>query len=691
MSKFLDAALEYAARGWAVFPLAEGQKVPAVKGGFKVATTDPEQIKAAWGHRPNFNIGIATGEVSGGLIVIDIDVDPDKGEDGMERLRTWEITNGDLPETVCAETGRGGMHLLFKSDQPIGCSVNADYGIDIRGDGGYIVAPPSVHPNGRPYAWDNDPEDYEVAEADANTLAFIRSVQPNGGLKKKFELPNEIHGGERNDTLMRYACSMQSQGIDDALILASLEAANRLKCKPPLADSEIEGIVRSVCERYDKGDPKRRGDAAARKTVALMLNSRGGVIQSIENCGRAINGDPALAGRFYYDVRAYTRMVSPPVPWDVGGAKDRPISDADYCGLAAYMEREYGLMSKQKAIDAVVNVSMQNQRNPVAEWLDGLKWDGVPRVDTLLTVYLGAEPCDYNAAVMRLFMQGAVARAYEPGTKFDYMPVLIGRQGLGKSMFLRRLAHETAWYNDNLNTIEGDAAAEKLRGMWILEMAELLATKRQKDVEGIKAFITSTVDTIRPKYARETEQRPRACVFCGTTNDSAFLTDTTGNRRFLPVECGAVEPLAGLFDEGVDAEFGQAWAEAVHVYKTERPPLVLDGRLQGYALRKQEEYTEEDVRVGLVLEYMDGKLLASADPKCVRVCVQEIVEALPDMYSKQAGPALTNAMHKLVQTYAEGWVKYPNAGNKARCGTYGVQRCYVPTEAAVIAAQQRQK
>ena len=88
---------------------------------------------------------------------------------------------------------------------------------------------------------------------------------------------------------------------------------------------------------------------------------------------------------------------------------------------------------------------------------------------------------------------------------------------------------------------------------------------------------------------------------------------------------------------------------------------------------------------------MDGKLLAAADPTGVRVCVQEIVEALPDMYSKQAGPALTNAMHKLVQAYAEGWVKYPNAGGKARCGVYGVQRCYVPTEAAVIAARQRQE
>ena len=680
MSELGDAALDYVSRGWAVFPLVEGQKTPACENGFKDATTDPEQVEMAWSVRPMMNVGIATGDASGGLVVLDFDVDPDKGEDGIATLRAWEIAHGELPETVQAVTGRGGLHMFYRTREHIGCSINSDAGVDVRGNGGYVVAPPSIHPNGTPYAWENDPDDYEVAEADGNVLAFIRSIQPER-TGRRFELPKEIKGGSRNDTLMRYACSMQARGDDDVLILSALEAANKLKCKPPLPSAEVEAIVKSITERYGKGEAKT---LEARPRVTFMLSKNGGPQQTIENCTRALAADPSLAGRFFYDVRSFTKMVTLPLPWD-DGAGMRPIGDADYCGLAAYLEREHGLYSKQKAIDAVVNVSMQNKRNPVAEWLDSLKWDGEPRVDTLLPCFLGCDPSDYNTAVMRLLMQGAVARAYEPGAKFDYMPVLIGAQGIGKSMFLRRLGHESAWYCDNFNTVDGDAAAEKLRGMWICEMAELLATKKQRDVESIKAFLTSTVDTIRPKYARETEQRPRACVFCGTTNDAAFLTDTTGNRRFLPVECGKFDAPMSLFADGVDDYFSQVWAEAVHVYKRDRPPLVLDARLQSYALEKQDEYTEDDPRVGMIQAYLDDRLSnerdkAGFDPMDVRVCVQELVEhALGDAYARQANSRfLINEVHKLMQSKIRGWVKYPMSHGKARCDGYGVQRCYIP-------------
>ena len=216
-------------------------------------------------------------------------------------------------------------------------------------------------------------------------------------------------------------------------------------------------------------------------------------------------------------------------------------------------------------------------------------------------------------------------------------------------------------------------------------MAELLATKKQRDVEGIKAFLTSTVDTIRPKYARETEQRPRACVFCGTTNDAAFLTDTTGNRRFLPVECGKFDAPMSLFGDGVEGYFEQAWAEAVHVFKRDRPPLVLDARLQSYALEKQDEYTEDDPRVGMLQAYLDDRLSnerykAGYDPMGVRVCVQELVEhALGDAYARQANSRfLINEVHKIMQNKIDGWAKYPLANGKAYCDGYGVQRCYVP-------------
>ena len=678
---YMDAALECAKRGWAVFPLVPGEKTPAVAGGFKVATTDLDQIEQAWRANPRFNVGIATGGMSNGLLVIDLDVDDAKDEDGYLTLRSWELEHGDLPETVTAVTGRGGLHMLYRVDEPIACSVNSELGVDIRCEGGYFVAPPSLHPNGSRYEWENDPADYKLAKADANVLSFVRHVQPERLTRgAKFELPAQIAAGDRNDTLMRFAASMQARGEDDVFILAALEAANKLRCKPPMGERELQKIVESVTSRYDKGSPRKAADGA--RCAALMLKPNGQPLQTIENCSRVLSSDPALAGRFYYDVRGFTRMVTLPLPWD-GGKGDRPVSDADYCGLAAYLEVEHGLMSKQKAIDAVVNVSMQNKRNPVAEWLDSLEGDGEERGSTLLTVFLGCEPTDYNMACMRLFMLGAVARAYEPGTKFDYMPVLIGRQGLGKSMFLRRLGHESAWYCDNFNTIAGDDAAEKLRGLWVAEMAELLATKKQKDVEAVKAFITSTVDTIRPKYARETEQRPRACVFCGTTNDNSFLTDATGNRRFLPIECGMVEPSMSLFAEDVDEYFTQAWAEAAREWREERPKLVLDESLQSYALSKQEEYTEDDPRVGMIQEYLDNKLRAAEQrggADRLRVCVQQIMEeALPEAYSKQSSSRfLINEMHKIMQNRISGWEKYPHGRGKARCGEYGVQRCYVP-------------
>lgn len=666
-----EAASDYVRRGWAVFPLVERDKIPAVQGGFKAATHDLEQIEATWDYRPHLNVGIATGSMSNGLVVIDLDVDPMKGEDGLETLRLWEKEHGELPETVTAITGSGGMHLYYICNTPIACSVDNEKGVDIRGDGGYVVAPPSRHPNGRNYEWENHPEDYAVAKADANVYAFIRSIQGERGRgdKPKFKLPDTIGSGKRNDTLYRQACSLQSMGYDDDLIYATIETTNRHKCNPPLSDSEVRKIVEQALQ-YQKGQrrPMETAAASMEPKAALMLKANGAPQQTIENCTRVLNTDPALAGRFRYDEMAYTRTITLPVPWDKGEGT-RPITDADYCGLAAFMEREYGLMNKNKAIDAVTNAAMANRWNPLTEWLDSLKWDGEERISLLLPMFLGCDPSDYNMAVMHLFLQGAVRRAYEPGCKFDYMLVLIGAQGLGKSTFLSKLAGRGDWYCDNLNTIEGDAATEKLRGMWILEMAELLATKRQKDVEGIKAFVTSRVDVIRPKYGKETEQRKRTCVFAGTTNNRHFLTDKTGNRRFLPVDCGVHEPAMSLFDKGTEEYFEQVLAEAVHIYKTKRPKLVLGETLQKYAMERQQDYLEDDPRVGVIQDYLDGL------EDGVRVCVAEICERAlqlrrEEYYGKRS---LSNEIHAIMQHDIAGWRRLPK---KVKVAGYGAQYCY---------------
>ena len=686
----LDAALAYASRGLAVFPLAEGTKIPCIQGGFTKATTDPEQIRAFWSVRPNCNIGIATGGMSNGLVVVDVDLDNDKGEDGYVTLRAWESEHGELPEGACATTPRGGMHLYFVSDEPISCSTNQEKGIDVRADGGFVVAPPSVRDDGRAYEWDLHIEDYGIPRADANVKAFIADMQEGRIEAKRFELPDRIRDGERNDTLYRYACSLQAHSVPDDVIVASVVGVNRTLCDRPLDDAECEKIVNSALSK--KKGPSDEA-AAARRSVYRMLdcNDKGAPYQTITNCMTVLTNDVRLAGRFGYNTVAYTKTIETPVPWDASAAT-RQITDVDYSQFTAYLESEYGIGNKSKAIDAIANVCSQNRYNPIAEWLESLKWDGEPRTRGLLPLFLGCEETDYNTEVIELFMRGAIARALEPGTKFDHMVVLVGKQGIGKSMFLRRLAHKNDWFNDNFNTIDGDTAVEKLRGMWMVEMAELLATKKAKEIESIKAFVTSRVDTIRPKYARETEQRPRVCVIAGTTNDFDFLSDPTGNRRFIPVHCLADEPQEVLFDDSAQDFFDACWAEVYARWKEGERSLVLPRRFEKIADAMRDTHTEDDPRVALIQDFLDAKMQRSADPEDVsaRVCVTELLHEVLDIPDFRNPPRrLVNEIHAIMRNSVEGYMPYPKAGGKAKTA-YGMQRCYVIDPESTRYAELRQ-
>lgn len=254
----LDAALSYAARGWAVFPLRERGKEPATRNGFKDATTDAGTVAAWWARHPGSNIGVAAG--ASGLVVVDVDVDDEKGEDGMATLRTWESLHGCLPETARALTGRGGCHLVYAAREPVKCSANPGAGVDVRGDGGYFVAPPSVHPNGRRYEWELDPDDCEVAAADERVMRFVESVRRKPG-RKPTRVPDAINEGGRNDTLYRIACQRKGKGDSDAEVYAFLHGINRVRCSPPLPDAEVDKVAKSAIEYCGraKGDPPKRG------------------------------------------------------------------------------------------------------------------------------------------------------------------------------------------------------------------------------------------------------------------------------------------------------------------------------------------------------------------------------------------------------------------------------------------------
>lgn len=681
-NKLLEAAIEYTIQGFAVFPLRPKDKTPIYSGGFKIASTDPEKVAEWWRKTPTANIGIATGQASGGLVIIDLDVDENKGINGFETLRDWERSHSDLPDTANTITGRGGYHLFYRSQNPINNRVDVLPGVDIRGDGGYIVAPPSIHPNGRAYEWEQSIEEFGIAPVNDAVLAFIASG--DNGEDNEFIVPDEIPAGSRNDTLFKMACSLQSKKYSDESIRMLIESENRTRCHPPLDPDEIEKILDSALS-FKKGIndqsmisfPKPNGanyisDLLIKQKTRQKDESGNPIYinkRCTDNITTVLRNDPIIAGKLRYDEIAHAPKYFGQLKWRKAGDTIGEWDDFDDANLRAYLDTTYGLKGSDIYEDAVQIVMMENSFNPIVSYLEALpEWDGVERIKHLLPKYLGAEQCEYNEAAMKLFMMGALSRAYYPGCKFDYMLVLVGTQGSGKSTFFRHLALNDSWYDDNLNTVEGKEAIEKLRGKWILEMAELMAVKKQKDVETIKAFITTQSDSYREPYARRTTDRKRHCVFAATTNDHNFLTDRTGNRRFLPVEIHAENRTAELFgdDAEIKKDFQMAWSEALFHFKkaNKHPELILSEDMQKEAIKRQMEYLEEDPAVGIIQSYLD---------KTVNniVCAMDIWN---DALGEDGRPKRfdSNRIHTIMRNEITGWIPI---GNK-RTTSFGVQKCY---------------
>lgn len=242
-------ALYYADVGLAVFPLRSRDKRPATENGCKAATTNKQQISEWWNKHPDSNIGIATGSVSGGLLVIDLDVDENKGVNGYEVMKEWQQENGELPESWRSITGRGGYHLFYRDTAVRQNRVGLYDGVDIRGEGGYIVAPPSIHPNGRKYEWEQEPGEYELAQVNDWVVKFLKGPVLEEGEKQFFKVSEIIPEGERVSTMVRLIGSLKAKGLDHDAIKAAVRAENEKKCVPPLSDLELEKEIFPALKR----------------------------------------------------------------------------------------------------------------------------------------------------------------------------------------------------------------------------------------------------------------------------------------------------------------------------------------------------------------------------------------------------------------------------------------------------------
>jgi putative DNA primase/helicase len=244
-SPMLAPALLYASRDWSVLRIVPQGKVPLKKGGYKDATTDEATIRELWRDRPDANLGVATGEASGFFA---LDVDPRHG--GDKTLCRLEDEHGPLPPTLTQKTGGGGFHYFFRHVDGVRNSASQlGKGLDVRGDGGHIVVAPSVHPSGGIYEFDD--LDADIAEAPPWLIDMIMARRPSVGSPARPRVgPSEsgdvIPAGARNTTLTSLAGAMRRRGTGEDAMAALLLAENTSKCRPPLPDREVLGIVRSI-------------------------------------------------------------------------------------------------------------------------------------------------------------------------------------------------------------------------------------------------------------------------------------------------------------------------------------------------------------------------------------------------------------------------------------------------------------
>lgn len=337
-------------------------------------------------------------------------------------------------------------------------------------------------------------------------------------------------------------------------------------------------------------------------TEELDANTKGEYDNSANNLNIIIQHDQFLKDVFKLNVFDNKRYVTRSLPWRKVDTVE-PLRDVDYSGVRNYIECVYGIVSSQKVDDALALEFEKKKFHPIREYIRAQKWDGIPRVNTLLIDYFGAEDNAYTRAAIRKTLMAAVARVFEPGIKFDTALILVGEQGTYKSTFVKKLGME--WFSDTFTTVQGKESFEQIQGAWLIEMAELSGLKKA-EVESIKHYISKREDTFRPAYGRTVETYKRQCVFFGTTNNKDFLRDPTGNRRFMPIDVRPEYATKSVNDDLTQDEVNQIWAEAYQLYLA-KEPLYLVGDEDIIAKIEQHKHSEADERKGIIEEYLNTK------------------------------------------------------------------------------------
>jgi predicted P-loop ATPase len=507
------------------------------------------------------NIGIVTGhEIEPGKFLVDVDFDWPEGLPLVKKL---------LPATGFGygRPSRKLSHAFFTTPTPLPSKKYSDIDgqtlVELRGTkidgtlGLQSMAPPSIHPSEEIVTLLQDGEIAHVEKLDRSVTLYaiacllLRNLGPRGLL---------------HDVRLSTAGFLLQLGFEFQEVVRLGES---LATALGNDDSDIEPTVRTTAQRIKRGErvngagalAKAIGADKGKKVIAKIRDWMGQQVFITDEHDRIIANkeENIVQGLNRLGVKLSYNLFSQKAFVDYGDYKGVMIDEVRN-RIWLDLDRNFRFKPSGDMFDIVWKDQAYVKRfHPVRTYLDSLKWDGTPRIDTWLTRYANAANNDYTNAVGAIVLIAAVRRVRKPGCKFDELLVFESDQGFGKSSALRALCPDDEWFSDDLPlNVDAKQLIEATAGKWIIEAAELSGMRKSQS-ESLKSMLSRQVDgPVRMAYARLPVEIPRQFIIIGTTNSHTYLNDITGNRRFWPVR-------VGKFDlRQLSHDRDQIWAEASH-------------------------------------------------------------------------------------------------------------------------------
>ncbi len=573
---------------------------------------------------PSGGYGIQTGAFNG-IFVVDLDRKNDK--DGIAAL--LELAAGrPIPDTLGVHTPSGGVHLYFRL--PGGASIPTSHsvlapGVDIQGEGSFVVGPGSPHKSGGIYTEEPgelaDPPDWllqliaahakppapppsEHRVIDPESAEGVRAVAWAKAYLAKAEPAVEGQGG--SNVFFAVCCHLMYSALPLDVLQHLIEEFYNPRCSPEWTEREIAHKLADADRRFEeprglcspdfldklagrtKNTDPREPDPLHEYTFHVGMRGSGDARKaSVGEIAADLFDHKDWAGVLMFNAfRNRVVAVNPPMPMKAETPSGLQDNDVQLVRIwLEYHGKKCNVHDVRAAIEAVAR---QRTFHPIQEMLLSLQWDGVPRLDRVLPVYFQTAEGPYELAIGPRWFISLVARAMDPGCQSDCTLILEGEQGVGKSRAFRSLMRDPTWYAASSSGVDQKDFLENLRGVWLVGFDEL-ASLTKASLTKVKTLLTELSDKYRPSYGRYSEDYPRSCGFCGSTNASQYLNDPTGARRFWPVRA-----LRDIDFNLIVRDRDQLWAEAFVRWRAGEVWHIDTPELRALCEAEQEERLELD-------------------------------------------------------------------------------------------------